>query len=287
MKVKWQILAFFFCITFSIMAQESNIIKHTVTPGQTLYFISKKYNLSVEQLKMLNPDIGADLIIRPGQVLTIKTSKAPVKVDNNNFKLHTVQTKETLYSISKKYGITVDELITINHLNKPDIKVGQELRVKKLKVNHQSVYSNTPKEISKVEIQRTESNIKPSKEVKHLPEDVVLNKQLFDSYNAKGNVLRKDKGMGNYLNSGQESYLAMVNNVPSGQIVKVRNLMNNKVIYLKVIGGVPESDAVNNISIKISKAAAEELNVLEDRFLAEWMWYKLINTQDNKQVADF
>ncbi|MCB0509149.1 MAG: hypothetical protein KDC82_00205, partial [Bacteroidetes bacterium] len=54
-----------------------------------------------------------------------------------------------------------------------------------------------------------------------------------------------------------------------------RNLMNNKVIYLKVVGSVPEKDAEKNISIKISKSAALDLNIIEERFLAEWTWYTL------------
>jgi hypothetical protein len=60
----------------------------------------------------------------------------------------------------------------------------------------------------------------------------------------------------------------------SGQVIRVRNLMNNKVIYLKVVGSVPSKDESSNISIKISKAAARDLKIVEDRFLAEWTWYK-------------
>ena len=82
----------------------------------------------------------------------------------------------------------------------------------------------------------------------------------------------------------------MVNNIPAGQIVKVRNLMNNKVIYLKVVGPVSEKDAGQNISIKISKSAANDLNIIEDRFLSEWSWYQLGSSDkktDSKAIDTF
>nr|WP_257746894.1 LysM peptidoglycan-binding domain-containing protein [Wenyingzhuangia fucanilytica] len=40
-----------------------------------------------------------------------------------------VERKETLYSIAKKYDLTVDELKKINHLRNNDLSIGQELRV--------------------------------------------------------------------------------------------------------------------------------------------------------------
>ncbi|MDO6737678.1 LysM domain-containing protein [Wenyingzhuangia sp. 2_MG-2023] len=43
---------------------------------------------------------------------------------------HIVQQKETLYSISKKYGLTVDALKKMNDLRSNDISIGQELRIK-------------------------------------------------------------------------------------------------------------------------------------------------------------
>ncbi len=77
----------------------------------------------------------------------------------------------------------------------------------------------------------------------------------------------------------------MVNNVPAGQIVKVRNLMNNKVIYLKVVGPVSSKDAEKNIAIKISKSAANDLNIIEDRFLAEWTWYVLDSSNTDTDTS--
>ena len=44
---------------------------------------------------------------------------------------HVVQTKETLYSISKKYGVDVDKILEWNNLQGSELKVGQELVIQK------------------------------------------------------------------------------------------------------------------------------------------------------------
>lgn len=291
MKAKLRILL---VIPFliGIMFAQTGTIKHTVEPGQTLYFISKKYNLSVAELRASNPTILDDLIIKPGQELLIPVKNVPVKVDLGEYKMHTVQTKETLFSISKLYGVSVDQLIQLNNLESPSIKIGQELKIKKLNVNQDAIFNNTA---SNPPIPANTSSVKPTEAVKPVEtkktdtpkaptnenvviksENVSLYKQLFESYNNGTNTLNKDKGIGNYLDGNSTgAYLAMVNNVPAGQIVKVRNLMNNKVIYLKVVGPVSSKDVSNNINIKISKSAALDLNIIEDRFLAEWQWYTL------------
>lgn len=279
------LLSLFFAIcmiSFSLEAQtKSDNIRHTVEAGQTLYFISKKYNVSIQELRASNPAILEDLIIKPEQELIIPVKNTPVKIDDNNYKIHVVKTKETLYSISKLYNLKVDELISMNSLDNPNISIGQELKVQKLSVNDQAIFVKPSPTVAELEAKKNPSGIKESEVA--MNEDLALYKQLFESYNLNANTLLKDKGIGNYLDgSSSGAYLAMVNNVPAGQIVKVRNLMNNKVIYLKVVGPVSKQDADKNISIKISKSAANDLNIIEDRFLAEWSWYKLASSSPNE-----
>jgi LysM repeat protein len=279
------LLSLFFAvyfISFSAIAQtKSNNMKHTVEAGQTLYFISKKYNLSISDLRLANPAILDDLIIKPEQSLLIPKQNIPVKIDDSDYKVHIVKTKETLFSISQQYGLKVADLIAMNNLDNPNINIGQELKIQRLSINDQAIFIKPALTVQELEELKNPTGVKES-EVK-LNEDLALYKQLFESYNTNANILMKDKGIGNYLDgSSSGAYLAMVNNVASGQIIKVRNLMNNKVIYLKVVGDVSKQDADKNVSIKISKSAANDLNIIEDRFLAEWTWYKLDNANPNE-----
>tara|TARA_B110000459_G_scaffold103618_1_gene115146 strand:+ start:8386 stop:9264 length:879 start_codon:yes stop_codon:yes gene_type:complete len=272
MKAKLSLLFAVCFFSFSAIAQMvTEEMSHKVEPGQTLYFISKKYDLSIDDLRKSNPVIEDDLIIKPTQVLVIPVKNEPTKLDDSAYKIHVIKTKETLFSISQMYKIEITELIRLNNLENASINIGQELKVQKLDVNNEAIYIN-PKEITGVDSEKENKKEKPNQQ--EFNEDVLLYKQLFDSYDTGGYQINQDKGIGNYLDgSSSGAYLAMVNNITAEQIIKVRNLMNNKVIYLKVVGPVSSKDADKNIAIKISKSAANDLNIIEDRFLAEWTWY--------------
>ncbi len=275
------ILVFASVITWGSAQTVSDKIIHKVEAGQTLYFLSKKYNISIDQLRQANPEILDDLIIKPAQVLVIPVENKTVELDQGGYKIHVVKTKETLYSLSKLYDISVSELINLNQLESANISIGQELKVGKLQVNDDAIFEKTTNNIEIIE-EKLEEKTEVDENQVNQAKDVMLYKQLFDSYDNGVNQLNKDKGIGNYLDGNSSgAYLAMVNNVPAEQIVKVRNLMNNKVIYLKVVGPVSSKDADKNIAIKISKSAAEDLNIIEDRFLAEWTWYTIQSKDEN------
>ena len=275
------ILVFASLITWGSAQTVSDKIIHKVEAGQTLYFLSKKYNIGIDQLRQANPDILDDLIIKPAQVLVIPVENKTVELDQGGYKIHVVKTKETLYSLSKLYDISVSELINLNQLESANISIGQELKVGKLQVNDDAIFEKSTNDIEIIE-EKLDLKTEEDENQVNQAKDVMLYKQLFESYDNGINQLNKDKGIGNYLDGNSSgAYLAMVNNVPAEQIVKVRNLMNNKVIYLKVVGPVSSKDADKNIAIKISKSAAEDLNIIEDRFLAEWTWYTIQGKDEN------
>lgn len=99
---------------------------HTVQPKETLYSISRKYNLKVAVLKDLNK-LTADSI-QIGQQLIVNQHQSGFKRSNNiKTGIHVVEEQETLYGIARKYNITVDELIALNQLTDLNARVGQEL----------------------------------------------------------------------------------------------------------------------------------------------------------------
>lgn len=93
---------------------------YVVQKGDTLYSISKKFQMTIEELKELN-DISSD-ILQVGQVLIIDDNKSP---DNNQ--TYIVAKGDSLWEISKKYNIPVKELIEINQLDDLTLQIGQEL----------------------------------------------------------------------------------------------------------------------------------------------------------------
>lgn len=91
---------------------------YIVKPGDTLWGISKKYNVSIELLKKANNLTNNVLSI--GQPLTIPT-------DNNlsENKSYVVQKGDTLYKIASNNNVTVKELLDYNNLNTATLKEGQ------------------------------------------------------------------------------------------------------------------------------------------------------------------
>jgi membrane-bound lytic murein transglycosylase D len=115
----------------------ASFVLHTVKNGETLFSISKLYNISIDELKNINQLTGNN--IRPGQEL--KLEKAAVAIKESKPKpeekpttlsrevIHTVTSGESLFSISKRYNISVDELKRINDLSSNNILPGQKLKL--------------------------------------------------------------------------------------------------------------------------------------------------------------
>jgi len=106
---------------------------HTVEKGQTLYAICKLYKCDINEVVAANP--GSDTSIKDGQILKIPADKSKINdskvVSQNNeaFLSHTVEKKETLYAISKKYDVDINLIIAANPGCDKGLSKGQELRI--------------------------------------------------------------------------------------------------------------------------------------------------------------
>lgn len=117
---------------------------YRVEKGDTLYSISRKYQITVAELRAAN-NLSENDVIKAGQKLTIPTAdiataaalatdnsastKAPADITNTSD--YTVKKGDTLYGIAKKNGMTVPELLALNNLDSSVvIKAGQKLKIK-------------------------------------------------------------------------------------------------------------------------------------------------------------
>jgi peptidoglycan endopeptidase LytE len=127
--------------------------KYTVKPGDTLYEISKLFGVGIEALKKANALVGNS--IRPKQVLIIPslrdekleesarkpTSLHPKKLsaetikrtsgEMDSYDSYVVKKGDSLYSISKKVGIPIEEIKKMNGLRTSGLKIGQILLLSK------------------------------------------------------------------------------------------------------------------------------------------------------------
>ena len=108
---------------------------HTIQAGETLYQLTLKYNVTVQAICTANPGLSASNF-RIGQVISIpaQTAIQPAKENLSETAaqtssgkktdwrdMHKVERKETIFSISRQYGISEEELIAAN----PELKKGK------------------------------------------------------------------------------------------------------------------------------------------------------------------
>lgn len=111
---------------------------HIVEPSQTLYSIAKMYNVSIGSIIALNASAINGLKVGEELKIPVTSQNIEKKEDINNdtsvFILHEVKRKETLYSISKQYGIDINAILESNDI-KGVIKKGDVLRIFKKQRN--------------------------------------------------------------------------------------------------------------------------------------------------------
>ena len=150
-------------------------VNHTVRNKETLYGISKKYSVSIDSLKAHNPHLSDGL--KKGQQLLIKNlilsielkpkdfvitmdSSSAVSLDsdelitNDSIVEYEVQSGETLYSISKRFMVSMEVLLTRNNLSTAALKPNQVITIplkREMKIkprNHILYIPDSTKQIS-------------------------------------------------------------------------------------------------------------------------------------------
>lgn len=105
----------------------ANIKAHTVKPGENLFSISRAYNLTVAELCKLN-GIDKSYNISIGEELKV-ANFTKMRTNTNNASYHIVTKGDTLYSLAKRYGTTVEVLKKINYLASNEILINQKLKL--------------------------------------------------------------------------------------------------------------------------------------------------------------
>ncbi len=314
-------------------------VLHKVAPKETLYAISKRYNSTLSEIYAANPDSKDGLKIDAVLKIPYKKLAAPVKVSNEG--IHTVQPKETMFSISRKYGVSLADIKKWNNLKNTELSIGQKLKIWQPKSSpknntsttvkkntqkslvkakngqlihtvtaHETLYSLSKKynttisEIRKLNKLTTFSLSEgqkliikkegTAKEVATPKYQVVDNKRIsnnsqYKDYDRSMEEIKKintpetvkprktgfnkviEKGFAEVIETqkGTKKWLALHRKAPIGSILRVKNEMNNLWVFVRVIGRLPETGINSKVLIKISKTAYDKLGAINDRFPVE------------------
>lgn len=108
-------------------SQRGPFPEYQVKAGETLYDIAQHYGIQLASLASYN-NLATSAIVKPGQRLFLQPVKA-VAAPQGNVQVHEVMPKEGLYGISRKYGVSIEQLKAWNKLESDSLKIGQQLIV--------------------------------------------------------------------------------------------------------------------------------------------------------------
>jgi len=116
--------------------KDVQFIHHIVKKGETLFGLSKRYKVSIEEIANVNADLESGLVLNQEVLIPkrdgVDTTQVVAQSDSSLYIFHQVKPKEGLYSISKLYNVPIK---TIEELNKEvlsgGLKFGTVLRIPK------------------------------------------------------------------------------------------------------------------------------------------------------------
>ena len=278
-------------------------VVHEVVAKETMFSISRKYGVTADEIRQWNNltdntlSIGQRLVIKKkSQSTTTATTplnKTPDAISSSG--IHTVAEKETIFSITRKYGITADQLKKWNDIEGNELKIGQTLYVTAPKENlsvvkktdsvktirnNPAVSTNPVQTSNPVNIPPVE----PRKDPEPRKEPVTTNPQetstptqtIRISESVSNGSETIEAGLAELIEGteGNRKYLALHRTAPIGTILKVRNEMNNREVFVRVMGKLPDTALTNKLIIRISKSAYDRLGAIDQRFRVEVTYYK-------------
>ena len=193
---------------------------YRVKSGDTLWSIARRFGVTVSQIKEVNNLKNNTLTI--GELLYIPTKETESVTKD----VYTVKNGDTLYSIARKYNLTVDELKELNKLTSNTLSIGQKLIVSKelpeTEVNYTVVSGDTLYGIAnkfKVSvdnlklINNLKNNILSIGQVLKIPNSTIVQDQSKLTYTVK---------------NGDTLYnIARIYNTTVDEIKRLNNLSNN------------------------------------------------------------
>lgn len=271
-------------------------VQHKVEPKETLFALSRKYGVPVSVIVESNPSVQTSINI--GQIVliprktvvanavasTAKAIPAAPTASNRTFtvndkgeKLHTVQAKQTLYSISRLYNVALEDIKKWNNLSTNQVNIGNILVVGKgmTTASTKPIYVPEADEEMTRPADRAADSATNTAVASTSNEPVVVAKPAVaevEEEETSAPVKRMfESGMAEMIDPKADTnkYLALHRSAPIGTIMQVKNAMNDRVVYVRVIGKLPETGANDKVILRISKKAYQSLGAVDQKFRVE------------------
>ena len=245
---------------------------HEVQSTETLYSISRKYEVDVQEIRTWNQLGTQPLAIGQRLIIYDKSDTIQEQSITSGDIMHIVKQGETLFSLSKTYQVSVNQLMAWNNLSDASIDLGDELIVGKKQVQ---VVQQPAENSSNVQLIAQTEETKPlTHEVQEPPKEekkVVKAQRAEEKKEVKGYEKISEMGFASPIEGKTDTkkYLALHRTASVGTIIQIRNEMNNLSVFVRVVGKLPNTGINEKISIRITQAAYESLGGINDRIPVE------------------
>jgi LysM repeat protein len=243
---------------------------HVVRPGETLYAISKKYGVNSEDIKAWNNLSASD--IQPGdrlQINAVGSSTSAAQPAELVWAVHIVKKGETLYAISKEHQVKVDSIKQWNYLNSNEIDEGMYLRYHAtavVKEEQETTYLRTEPIVGEEAVDEESTDYVPELNSNAvIPPFEVIELPLYE-----------ERGMATLIegSDSNEKFLALHRKAAPGTILMIRNELNNQVVFVRVIGQLPNTGANDKVIVKLSQAAWNNVHAVNNRFRVKVSYFR-------------
>jgi LysM repeat protein len=231
-------------------------INHTLKQGQTLYSLARFYGLNEEELYSYNPTLKSNKLPL-GQIVHVPIPNPAIKrFKGDNFKrwkfapiMFVVKKKDNLYKIAKTlFHMPIDSVVKWNKLPDQTIKPGQLLHVGWMSVE------GVPDSIRSLRKGAIDTR----------------GKALADKFTKQKSTVEQ-RGAAFWQKSGNQNtdLYCLHRSAKIGSTISITNGMNNRNVYAKVIGKLPDNIYGNEIIIIVSPSAARLLGAKDDKFFVK------------------
>ena len=290
-----------FLLTGSSAIAQTKYFLHTLQSGETLSALAKKYNTTVSNIMLLNDMHPDSKLVYGSQIKISGVDKIPAvpafqeatiedSLDNQPAVVtHKIAQGETLFSISKQYNVSVDDLKKWNKLTRNSLVVGTVLSIGEMKpLSKIPVPDSLLTKINASAKDETEEQALPetldkkTKRKKETPQPVINDFPVL-TYSGRGffekeyhTAARKNaEGIAMVFKTqagwADGHFYILMNEADPGTVVKIE-AANGKTIYAKVLMGMEDIKENNGIAYRISNAAAAALGMADAKFTIFVHW---------------
>jgi LysM repeat protein len=263
------------------------IILHKVDPKDNYYSIGRRYKVSPKAIIQFNNNatmqIGAIIKVptdrpflessyntpqkpQPTAPVVVKQHVTPPAAQEQNAELeqktvvtsnnaptqdYKVSAGETLYSIAKRFGTTVEDITSINGLTSSTLTPGELIKVRAGQAPAPTAPVTAKPDATSVVVPADSANA------------VKFNANHFGLYE------KDEKGVATWMDDADldpNKKLVLHRTAPIGTVIKITNPMTNLTTYAKVVGRFTDNEANKDVIIVVTKNVADSLGALDKRF---------------------